>query len=173
MSSEEKPTPKLCHIVAMSNNRVIGKGGKLPWHLKTDLQYFKQVTMDACLIMGRKTFDSIGKALPGRFSIVLSRSTDVMGERVATVQSIDAAVNLAKNIQGFRNDRLFVIGGGEVYRSTMELVDEIYLTLVEKTIEGDTVYPEFDLEKYTLAEDRLGEDGVRLRFRHYVRKTSV
>ena len=139
----------LSHVVACSENRVIGKDGKIPWHLSADLKYFKQVTMGHCLIMGRKTFESIGKPLPGRFSIVVSRGGhNPSSDQVAFVPSIDKAIALAKELSPHWGRETCIVGGGEIYRQTMNQVDRIYLTLVHEDYDGNTFYPEIDLNAF-------------------------
>lgn len=131
-------------IVAMSKNSVIGKSGGLPWRLRSDLQRFKKITMGHTLIMGRKTFDSIGRALPGRRTIVISRS-------MTAREQIEVASSLAEALQMSRQDpEPFVVGGGEVYKLALPLADRIYLTRVDAIIDGDTLFPELDFKQYTL-----------------------
>lgn len=123
-------------IAAMSRNRVIGRHGKIPWHLPADLRRFRELTTGQTIIMGRKTFESIGKALPGRSTIVVSRdiSFTAIGCRVA--RSVEEALSLG-------GDRLlFICGGGEIYRKALDIADVIYLTVIDVEIDGDTFFPE-------------------------------
>jgi dihydrofolate reductase len=124
-------------IVAMAENRVIGNAGTIPWHLPEDFKFFKATTMGHAILMGRKTYESIGKPLPGRENIVLSRTMpETPG--VTVIHSLD---ELKEPTDG-RN--LFVIGGEEIYRLLLPRVQELYVTKVPRTIEGDTCFPEFE-----------------------------
>jgi dihydrofolate reductase len=126
----------LYHIVAMARNRVIGKDNKLPWHFSEDLKHFKRRTLGSTVIMGRKTYESIGKPLPGRENFVLSRKPQQSQEHLQFFTSFEAAV---KNVK--TNDA-FVIGGEEIFRQTLDKMDGIYLTRIDADFEGDTFYPE-------------------------------
>lgn len=122
-------------IVAMSENGVIGRDGDLPWKLSSDLKRFKTLTMGHHLIMGRKTWDSIGRPLPGRTSVVISRTQIIENESVLTARSIEGAIRMCGD-----DPEPFVIGGGQIYELAMPLCDTIYLTIVHATIDGDTVF---------------------------------
>lgn len=137
--------PRLSLIVAMAKNRVIGADGKIPWHLPNELQLFKRVTMGHHIIMGRKTFDSIGRLLPGRTTVIVTRQQGyaVAGAKVA--HSLDEAV---KQCAG--DEEIFVIGGGELYRAAMPLADRLYLTVVDAEPAGDTRMPEFNAAQWRL-----------------------
>lgn len=133
-------------IVAMSQNQVIGRNGGLPWRLKSDLRRFKQITMGHTLIMGRKTFESIGRVLPGRRTIVISRQHE-FGAGVDIARSFEEAVEMA------RQDREpFVVGGGEIYKLALPRTDRIYLTRVDAVIEGETRFPAVDWSQFVLAQ---------------------
>ena len=124
-------------IVAMAENRVIGQGGTIPWHLPEDFKFFKATTMGHAILMGRKTYASIGKPLPGRENIVLSRTMpETPG--VTVIRSLDELKDPAVGRD------LFVIGGEEIYRLLLPKVQELYVTKVPRTIEGDTHFPEFE-----------------------------
>jgi len=126
-------------IVAMAENRVIGNAGTIPWHLPEDFKFFKTTTMGHAILMGRKTYESIGKPLPGRENIVLSRTMpETQGIRV--IRSLDEL----KEPSDGRD--LFVIGGEEIYRLLLPKVQELYVTKVPRVIEGDTRFPEFEAE---------------------------
>jgi dihydrofolate reductase len=124
-------------IVAMAENRVIGNAGAIPWHLPEDFKFFKATTMGHAILMGRKTYESIGKPLPGRENIVLSRTMPET-HGVIVIRSID---ELKEPTDG---RDLFVIGGEEIYRLLLPRVQELYVTKVPRTIEGDTRFPEFE-----------------------------
>lgn len=132
-------------IVAMANNRAIGKDNQLLWHLPEDLKYFKRTTMGKPIIMGRKTFESIGRPLPGRLNIVVTRQADWQHEGVKVVHSIDDAMNLADSqalIDGI--EEVMLIGGAELYQTALPLASKIYLTRVDADIDGDAFFPAID-----------------------------
>ncbi|MEH6575574.1 MAG: dihydrofolate reductase [Amphritea sp.] len=135
---------KLAIIVAQAENRVIGINNNLPWHLPEDLRYFKQVTMGKPIIMGRKTFESIGRPLPGRTNIVITRDSEYQREGIRVVHSLEAATRLAESIcliDGF--DEAMVIGGSQIYAQALAIADRLYLTQVHAAVEGDAYFPEF------------------------------
>ncbi len=139
---------KISIIAAMGINRVIGKDGKLPWHLPADLQRFKELTMNHVMIMGRKTFESIGKVLPGRISVVITSNKDfVVGENCGHAESLSMA------IETFRHtliDEIFIIGGGQIYREAVSLADRMYITLIVENFVGDTFFPDVDWDDWEL-----------------------
>jgi len=132
-------TPVVSLVVAMARNRVIGRNNALPWRLSEDLKRFNAITMGKPILMGRKTFESIGKPLPGRANLVLTRDRAWQANGVLTVGSVDEAIDRSR-----RAPELAVIGGAEVYRLALPATDIIYLTRVEADIEGDTRFPEID-----------------------------
>jgi dihydrofolate reductase len=132
-------------IVAMANNSAIGKDNQLLWHLPEDLQYFKRTTMGKPIVMGRKTFESIGRPLPGRLNIVITRQTDWQHEGVKVVHTIEDALRLAEAqsiIDGM--DEVMVIGGAEIYKTALPVADKLYITRVDAEIDGDAFFPEVD-----------------------------
>lgn len=136
---------KLALIVAMAKNHVIGINNNLPWHLSEDLKYFKRVTMGKPIIMGRKTFDSIGRPLPGRTNIVVTRNEDYQADGVKVVHSLKAALELCNSIAVIDgSDEAMVIGGAELYKQALPLADYLYLTEVHAQVNGDAYFPEFD-----------------------------
>lgn len=135
---------KLSIIVAQAQNRVIGINNNLPWHLPEDLRYFKQVTMGKPIIMGRKTFDSIGRPLPGRTNIVITRDGSYQPEGVKVVNSLEAARELAESICTIDGcDEAMVIGGAQIYEQALSLADRLYLTQVHADVNGDAWFPAF------------------------------
>ena len=128
-------------LVAASENDVIGKDGQLLWHLPNDLKYFKNLTWGMVVIMGRKTFESVNKPLPGRLNIVVTSNRDWKMDGVVTKNTIDEAIQYARD-EHFKE--LFIIGGGEIYRQTMNIADRIYMTRVHATLDGDTYFPAID-----------------------------
>jgi dihydrofolate reductase len=132
-------------IVAMANNNAIGKDNQLLWHLPEDLQYFKRTTMGKPIVMGRKTFESIGRPLPGRLNVVITRQQDWQHDGVKVVHTIDDALRLAEAqsmIDGI--DEVMVIGGAEIYKTALLKADKLYVTRVDADIEGDAFFPEID-----------------------------
>lgn len=142
------------HVVAVSENWVIGKDGKLPWHFPVDLKFFKALTTGHTVIMGRKTFDSIGKTLPNRKNIVISRQAHPEMAGVEFVSSVDRALSHAK--QG----ETFIIGGASIYAETLQLVDGIYLTRIGQTYEGDAFYPGVPAGFKKVSSQRLQENPL-------------
>ena len=132
---------KLSMIWAMSKNRTIGRDNDLPWHLPEDLKHFKRTTMGKPVIMGRKTWDSIGKPLPGRSNIVITRNEDFAAEGVSVVHTFEAAISLQECVE---TDEVVVIGGVAIYALAFPLADRLYLTRVHAQVKGDTFFPEFD-----------------------------
>jgi dihydrofolate reductase len=126
-------------VVATANNRVIGKDNDMPWHLPADLAYFKKTTLGKPVIMGRKTYESIGRPLPGRQNIVISRDINYKAEGVETVTSVDAALALVSEVE-----EVMVIGGGAIYQHCLPAADRLYITHIEAEIEGDTQFPFYD-----------------------------
>ena len=132
---------KLSIVVAMSVNRVIGRDNALPWKLPADLKHFRELTLGHHLLMGRKTFESIGRPLPGRTTVVITRQDGYAREGILVVSSVDEAVELASKAG---EPEAFIAGGAEIYQQTLQRADRLYLTLVHRSFQGDTLFPEFD-----------------------------
>lgn len=126
-------------IAAVARNGAIGKGNALLWRLPEDLQFFKRTTLGSPIIMGRKTFDSIGKPLPGRRNIVITRDTGWLAAGVEVAHSLDAALHLVADVP-----RAFIIGGGQIYAEALPRADELVLTEVDRDFEGDAFFPAWD-----------------------------
>ncbi len=135
-------------VLAMAENRVIGRAGGLPWHLPKDLQCFKKLTVDHTVIMGRKTFEEIKQPLANRRNVVISRQPSFQPRGVTVVPSLEEALAL-----GATESEVFVIGGGEIFRLALPRADRLYLTLVHAKVEGDTYFPSFDLATWALEEE--------------------
>ena len=131
---------KISLIVAMASNRVIGLNNQMPWHLSADLKKFKKITMGSPIIMGRKTYESIGRPLPSRTNIIISRNPDYRQDGCLVVNTIESALEKGCVSAG----ELFVIGGSDLYSATLPMADTLYLTLINKTFAGDTFFPELD-----------------------------
>ena len=138
-------------IVAAAENGVIGRGNRLPWHLPADLAHFKRTTLGHPVIMGRRTWESIGKPLPGRTSVVVTRNANYAPPGVVVVNSLAAAISVCGD-----DDEIFVIGGAELYRLAIALADRIYLTEIDADIPGDAHFTELD-RKLWLETGRVGQ----------------
>lgn len=140
-------------IVAMAENRCIGIENRLPWHLPEDLKFFKRTTLGKPIIMGRKTFDSIGKPLPGRTSIVITRNQAWQHEGVKVVNTLEAAIEAARQVCDASNvDEAVIIGGEQIYRLALEHVNCLYITRVKAVVEGDAFFPEFNQSQWRIAD---------------------
>ena len=140
-------------IVAMAENRVIGRGNQMPWHLPADLRHFKSVTLGKPVIMGRKTFESIGRPLPGRRNVVISRNLDWCAEGVESVSSLDAAMALVQDA-----DEVMIIGGGQLYREALPLAQRLYLTHIELPVtDADTWFPDYSQYQWQQWAEELHE----------------
>ncbi len=131
--------PIISLIVAMANNRVIGKNNQMPWHLPADLQHFKTITLGKPIIMGRKTYESIGRPLPGRKNIVISHNANYKLDGCETVTSLEKALKLVNNVE-----EVMIIGGGFLYAQTLHHANKLYLTFIDLDIDGDTIFPDFE-----------------------------
>jgi dihydrofolate reductase len=162
---------KISVIAAMSRNRIIGSDGALPWHLPDDLARFKSITTGHTVIMGRKTFESVGKPLPNRRTIVITRNNDYQCASVFIAHSLDEALDHAA-----REDEVFILGGEAVYRIALPRADCLYLTIIHATIEGDTYFPTLDFDDWKLVEDERYEPDDRhayaFSFRRYERRST-
>lgn len=136
-------------IVAVADNGVIGVTGAMPWKISSDLKYFKQKTMNKPVLMGRKTFETIGRPLPGRDNVVVTRNKNFKQDGIYTVPSVALGLELAENLAEATNiDEVMVIGGGEIYAQTLTFADRIYKTEVHADVVGDTIFPELDPERW-------------------------
>lgn len=141
-------------IVAVAENGVIGRGGELPWRLSADLQRFKRLTMGHTIIMGRRTWESIGRPLPGRRTIVVTRQSDYRTNAadVTVVSSLDAALSTAEKAGEVE---AFIVGGAELYRDALSRADRLYVTRVLAKVDGDTWFPDVDWSKWRKVESEL------------------
>lgn len=136
-------------IVAAASNNAIGKDGQLLWHLPKDLKFFKNTTWGMPVLMGRKTFEAVGKPLPGRTNIVITSNENFCADQVITVASLESALQKANETNC---KEIFIIGGGEIYRQSMPIADRIYMTRVHATLEADTFFPEIPASGWTLMQ---------------------
>ncbi|QWL57080.1 type 3 dihydrofolate reductase [Aeromonas jandaei] len=132
---------KISMIAAMAHDRVIGKDNQMPWHMPADLAHFKRVTLGKPVLMGRKTFESIGRPLPGRRNLVISRNPDYQADGIEVVGSVEAALALLADNEVAE---VMVIGGGHLYAELLPKADCLYLTRIDLAVEGDTRFPAFD-----------------------------
>ncbi len=156
---------KVSHIVATSLNHVIGKDNKIPWHLPEDLKFFKATTLDAVIIMGRKTFESLPGLLKRRTHFVVSRDKTLKPKSGETYfNSIESAIEAAKALEVSKEKKeIFIIGGGEIYKQSFDLIDQIYLTQIHKEFEGDVFYPQIP-EKFKLTQESEIFEDKNLKF---------
>jgi dihydrofolate reductase len=151
---------RLSLIVAAAENNVIGVAGDLPWRLSDDLRRFKRLTMGHAMVMGRRTWESIGRALPGRVSIVVSRRDSWHPKGALLARSLDAALALAQTTAA-EQDHLFVIGGAELYRTALPTAQRLYFTRVHATVDGDVTFPDVDWRAWELVEQCWHEANAR------------
>jgi len=159
-------------IVAASLNHGIGKDNQLPWHLPADLKFFKATTMGCPVVMGRKTFQSIGRTLPGRKNIVITRDKTFNADKAFDIEVVSSIEEAISGLQGEKE--IFIIGGGEIFRQSMDLLDTIYLTIVNTTLDADVYFPEIDPSKFELVweEKHLADEKNKFdyTFQKYIRK---
>lgn len=154
-------------VAAVAKNGVIGARGKMPWHLPEDLKHFKQLTLNHPVIMGRRTWDSLGKALPGRENIVISRKSGFEAPGASVASSLEGAIALCHG-----ESVAFVIGGAEIYAAALPLADGLVLTELDQDFEGDTHFPAWDRSGWRAAqkETHTSKDGVRFSYVLYERR---
>jgi dihydrofolate reductase len=157
-------------IVALTNSGVIGKDGELPWHIPLDLKHFKEVTINKTIVMGRKTFESIGFPLPNRRNIVLSRNKDYHPEGVEVIHSVEGLLEITEG-----EAEVMVIGGGHIYEQFMALAERLYVTEVELEVEGDTYFPMINMTEWKIIDLEFCEKDspVYYGFLTYDRYSSV
>ena len=158
-------------IVAHDPNRVIGFENKMPWHIPGDLAYFKEKTMGKAMVMGRKTFESIGRVLPGRKNIIVTRNADYQVEGAEVVTDLVRAMEIASDYHG----EVMVIGGEQIFRTILPQADRLYITFIQQTFEGDTYFPPYSLDEWMLVEtteDMKTADGITYAYLVYERMTT-
>ena len=160
-------------IVAMTKDRVIGIENGMPWHLPGDFKYFKQTTMKKPVVMGRKTFDSIGSALPGRVNIVITRDASWQAEGTITATSVEYAMEMAEQMAVVNGvDEIMIIGGANIYEQTIDTADKLYITQVDTDVAGDAYFPAVDNNTWqtTSTSEDFTENDITYRFVVYDRK---
>nr|AIA11407.1 Dihydrofolate reductase [uncultured bacterium] len=163
----------LSHIVAAAQNGVIGTEGGLPWNIPEDMKFFKDKTKGHAMIMGRKTFESVGHPLPNRLNVVITRQTDFNANGATVVSSLDEAIEVCKQQTAKYGDEVFIIGGGEIYRQSMHIVDRIYLTRIYQDYDGDARYPEVDLDEFKEVSRQERTEPVPFTFLVFERKNRL
>ena len=153
--------PKISIICAIASNRAIGKDNKLLWHIKKDFQHFKEKTLGHVIVMGQKTYESIGKPLPGRTTVVVSNDQSFDPEGVIVSRSIKEGLEKAKEVE---KEEIFICGGASIYAQTIDMADKLYLTIVEGNFEADTFFPEYERFSNIMSEREDEEDGRKLKF---------
>lgn len=157
-------------IAAISNNNVIGNKGRIPWDLPEDRLHFKNLTMNHAVIFGRKTFEEIGKALPGRINIVVSTTKKFKAENLYTATNLEEALELAKKLSpDYKNDEFFICGGQKLYQAALSFADKIYLTKINADISGDTFFPTFNEKDFKLIQksELYHQNGFEYFFAEY------
>ena len=145
---------KISLIVAMATNRAIGLNNQMPWHLSADLKKFKAITMGAPILMGRKTFESIGRPLPGRANIIISRNSEYQQQDCLVFNSVKSALNYCQQY-----DEVFVIGGASFYNAMLDKADMLYLTQINQSFEADTFFPHINLNEWKeISREDIGND---------------
>ncbi|MFN4169892.1 MAG: dihydrofolate reductase [Pannonibacter phragmitetus] len=165
-------------VSAVAENGVIGADNAMPWRLPSDLKHFKALTLGKPVVMGRKTFESLGKPLPGRPHVVISRQPIELPEGVHLVQSLESALELAAKLAAESGaEEVMIIGGGQIYAQAMAHADRLELTRVHATPEGDTVFPAFSTGQWELVAERAAErsdkDSANVTFQTYRRRTAA
>ena len=146
-------------IAAVAENNAIGKNGQLPWHLPADLKHFKNLTMGHHIIMGRKTFESVGKPLPGRTNIIITRQKDFETENCIVVHSLDEAIKSVVD-----DDDPFICGGAEIYKQALDIADKMYLTRIHEEFDGDTFFPEIDMNVWRETEREKSKPDEKCKY---------
>ena len=157
--------PRISLLVAMAKNRVIGADNRIPWHLPNELKLFKALTMGHHIVMGRKTYESIGRLLPGRTSVIVTRQRDYTVPGAVVAHSVKEALDACKD-----DDECFVIGGADLFRETLPVADRLHLTVVDAEPEGDTFMPDFDMSAWreTSSQPFPADDKHAYPYRHTV-----
>lgn len=154
-------------IVAMAKHRVIGINNTMPWHLPEDLKRFRVLTTGHHIIMGRKTYESLGRLLPYRTTVIVTHNKNYKVEGALIAHSLEEAIELCKN-----DDEVFIIGGAELYKAGLKIAEQLYVTEVDLTVQGDAFFPEFDLTKWQEIDraNRVSENGLAFSYIVYERK---
>lgn len=162
---------EVVHVVAMDQQRCIGKGNALPWHISADLKHFKAITQGGVVVMGRKTLESMGRALPKRVNWVITRDTSWSFDQVKVAHSIEDALAQALTdvAASEKPESIFVIGGGEIFKQTLPIADRLELTHVELDVQGDAYYPEIPSDFHKISSEKQVDEqsGIAFEFASY------
>lgn len=151
-------------IVAMDKNNVIGFNNEMPWHLPNDLRFFKEKTSGHTIVMGRKTFESIGRVLPNRKHIVITRKNPVLPEEVKVVRDIQSIIDIAEEN---KDEELFVIGGGDIFKQVLPYANRLYVTIIDETFEGDVYFPVISTEEWVETSNEKGLKNEKNPYDYY------
>ncbi|HOZ86116.1 MAG TPA: dihydrofolate reductase [Bacteroidia bacterium] len=157
-------------IYAADLDNAIGKNNQLLWHLPADLKFFKTTTMGCPIIMGRKTYESMGRLLPGRKNIIITRSSDYRVEGAEIFHSTEAAIKFCRNNPEINSEKIFVIGGAEIFKTTLAVTTEIYRTLVKAGFEADVFVPEIDRAEFNLSWEECHEADEKNKYAYCFQK---
>lgn len=165
---------RISALVAMTPDRLIGINNQIPWHIPADLKYFKEKTIGHHILMGRKCFESIGKPLPGRTNIIVSRNTSLFYSQCHIVRTIEEGILLAKMNH---ETELFIVGGGEIYSQSQSYWTDLYITWIDADLQGDVYFPQYTQEEWLLQYEEKHEKDSKNNFNYsfnkYIRKTNI
>jgi dihydrofolate reductase len=153
--------PTISAIAAIGKNRELGKDGKIPWKIPGEQKYFREVTMGHPIIMGRKTHESIGRALPGRTNIIITRNSAYQAEGCVIVSSIEKAIEEARKVD---QEEIFIIGGGEIYKLAWQYIGKLYLTIVDAAFDADVFFPEYSKFSTAVSSEKKSAGKYKLEF---------
>lgn len=159
---------QLSIVAARSLNNIIGNGAEIPWRARGEQKLFKEITMNGTLIMGRKTFESIGRPLPGRTTIIITRQPGYTANGCLVTHSLDGAIDLAQQ----QNKPAFIVGGGEIYQQSLDRVDAVHLSTIQKNVSGDVYFPKFPTGDFNLHHEKLFESNINYIYEYYERVTN-
>lgn len=165
---------KIAIIAAVANNNAIGIDNKIPWHLPEDLRYFKSITMGKPIIMGRRTFDSLGKPLPGRTNIIVTKERVNHHKNIMIATGIDEAIKIAEQVAIAQSaEEIMIIGGAHIYKQTLSLADKLYLTRIYKSFDADTFFPDIDTGQWheTFREEHFSKNSAVFKYAFTVLET--
>ena len=169
MVREQMSVPGIELVAAQSENHIIGNDLDIPWRVKGEQKLFKEITMGGTLIMGRKTFDSIGRPLPGRETIIVTRNSDYAVDGCTTAGSIEEAIALGKEM----GKPIFIAGGGEIYRATLPFADGLHLTTIHTKVEGNITFPTFSADDFELVRETGYDSNINYTYRYYRKKPDI
>ncbi|MEX0943911.1 MAG: dihydrofolate reductase [Pseudomonadales bacterium] len=156
---------RLSMVVARSLNNVIGNGSEIPWRVKGEQKLFRDITMGGVLIMGRKTFESIGRPLPGRETIIVTRNTGTNHAGCKVAHSLAQAIAMAQA----SNRPVYIVGGGDIYQQALPLVDEVHLSTIQTNVDGDVFFPDFPTNEFHLVREEKFNSNINYTYQHYLR----